>query len=102
VRRLQPRVRDPRAGYDQSLAVLRAAKEGRPAMVTKSSLMLGLGERPEEVEQAMRDIRAAGVDILTLGQYLQPTENHLPVSEYGERFSAPDVCGASRAHAPRQ
>ena len=82
VRRLQGRVRDPRAGYDQSLSVLRAAKQGRPGMVTKSSLMLGLGETEEEVKEALRDIKAAGVDILTLGQYLQPTEHHLPVTEY--------------------
>jgi len=95
VRRLQARVRDPRAGYEQSLAVLRAAKEGREGMVTKSSLMLGLGEREEEVKEAMRDMRAAGVDILTLGQYLQPTEHHLPVTEYvtPEAFDAWRVFG---------
>ena len=86
VARLQARVRDPRAGYEQSLSVLRAARATpRPdgtAVVTKTSLMLGLGERDDEVKATMVDIKAAGVDILTLGQYLQPTEHHLPVSEY--------------------
>jgi len=80
VSRLQSRVRDPRAGYAQSLAVLAAAKEA--GVHTKSSLMLGLGETDAEVEAAMRDMRAAGVDILTLGQYLQPTPRHLAVSEF--------------------
>lgn len=80
VPRLQRRVRDPRANYEQSLAVLRAAKE--VGVYTKSSIMLGLGETDEEVAQAMRDVKAAGVDIFTLGQYLQPTPNHLPVSDF--------------------
>ncbi len=80
VSRLQARVRDPRAGYEQSLSVLRTAKAC--GVLTKTSLMLGLGEEQEEVKQALRDIKAAGVDILTLGQYLQPTEHHLPVSRY--------------------
>ena len=90
VERLQPRVRDPRAGYAQSLAVLRAAKAAKPGLITKTSLMLGLGEQEEEVRATMRDIKAAGVDILTLGQYLQPTEHHLPVSSYvsPEQFDA--------------
>ena len=82
VRRLTPRVRDPRAGYDQSLKVLAHAKRYRPEILTKSSLMLGLGEREEEIREAMRDLRAAGVDILTLGQYLRPTPAHLPVERY--------------------
>lgn len=80
VARLQRTVRDPRAGYQQSLDVLMAAKaEG---IITKSSLMLGLGEEDDEVYQTMKDIKAAGVDILTFGQYLQPTEHHLKVIEY--------------------
>ncbi|KAK9839242.1 hypothetical protein WJX81_003812 [Elliptochloris bilobata] len=80
VERLQRRVRDARAGYVQSLEVLRAAKaEG---VCTKSSLMLGLGETDDEVIDAMLDLRAAGVDILTFGQYLQPTPAHLDVAEY--------------------
>ncbi|CAO2171600.1 unnamed protein product [Urochloa humidicola] len=82
VRSLQRIVRDPRAGYDQSLAVLKHAKNCREGMITKSSIMLGLGETDEEVKQTMIDLRAIGVDILTLGQYLQPTERHLTVREY--------------------
>ncbi len=82
VRRLTPRVRDPRAGYDQTLRVLEHAKKVRPEVLTKSSLMLGLGESDEEIRQAMRDLRAVGVDILTLGQYLRPTQHHLPVERY--------------------
>ena len=82
VRRLQSVVRDPRATYDQSLEVLRRAKSIRPDLFTKSSLMLGLGESREEVLGAMRDLRAVGVDIVTLGQYLRPSDWHLPVLEY--------------------
>lgn len=82
VRRLTPRVRDPRAGYDQTLQVLAFAKRYRPEVLTKSSLMLGLGETDEEIRQAMRDLRAVGVDILTLGQYLRPSPSHLPVERY--------------------
>lgn len=84
VRRLQPHVRDRRAGYDSSMAVLAAAAEvGHPAGVyTKTSLMLGLGETDTEIREAMADLRAAGVDVLTLGQYLRPTEHHLSVVEY--------------------
>ncbi|EFN56450.1 hypothetical protein CHLNCDRAFT_10627, partial [Chlorella variabilis] len=80
VDRLQRRVRDPRAGYVQSLEVLRAAKAC--GVYTKSSIMLGLGESDEEVVDTMLDLRDAGVDILTLGQYLQPTQHHLPVAEF--------------------
>ena len=82
VRRLTPEVRH-RATYDRSLTVLRKAREraGRP-LYTKSGLMLGLGETRDEVLEAMRDLRAAKVDILTLGQYLQPTLKHLPVREF--------------------
>jgi lipoic acid synthetase len=80
VERLTPRVRDRRAGYRQSLEVLRFYKRG--GMRTKSSLMLGLGETRAEVLQAMRDLRAEGCDILTLGQYLRPSEKHLPVEEF--------------------
>jgi lipoyl synthase len=85
VQRLTHPVRDPRAGYHQTLSVLRAAKAHRPALLTKSSLMLGLGETDAEIHQAMLDLRGAAVDILTLGQYLRPTPNHLNV----ERFVAP-------------
>ncbi len=82
VRRLTPRVRDPRAGYDQTLRVLEHAKKVRPEVLTKSSLMLGLGESDEEIRQAMCDLRAVGVDIVTFGQYLRPTQHHLPVERY--------------------
>jgi len=82
VERLTPEVRDRRAGYRQSLGVLQAIKELDAGIYTKSSLMLGLGETADEVLQAMRDLREAGVDILTLGQYLQPTRGHLEVREY--------------------
>ncbi len=87
VRRLTPEVRDARAGYDQSLDVLRFAKEyAREAldvpMYTKSSLMVGLGETQEEIGQAMDDLRAAGVDFLTLGQYLRPSEQHIAVDDF--------------------
>lgn len=83
VRRLTPAVRS-RATYDRSLSVLKKVKErqGGRRLHTKSGMMLGLGEREEEVMQAMEDLRAAQCDILTLGQYLQPTLKHLPVVEY--------------------
>jgi lipoyl synthase len=95
VRRLTHPVRDPRAGYDQTLAVLRAAKAHRPQVLTKSSLMLGLGETDAEILETLRDLRAHGVDIVTLGQYLRPTANHLPV----ERFVAPAQFDEYRAAA---
>ena len=89
VRRLTPHVRDKRAKYDRSLEVLRHAKKHSPDRYTKTSLMLGLGESVEEVEAAMEDARAAGVDIFTMGQYLQPSKKHLPVTEFisPERFA---------------
>jgi lipoyl synthase len=86
VRRLTHPVRDPRASYDQTLTVLKHAKTFRPDVLTKTSLMLGLGETDEEIATAMDDMRTAGVDILTLGQYLRPTLNHLPI----ERWVAPE------------
>ena len=82
VRRLTHPVRDPRAGYEQTLGVLAHAKQHRPAVLTKSSLMLGLGETEAEIHATLEDLRAAGVDIVTLGQYLRPTLNHLPVQRY--------------------
>jgi lipoyl synthase len=90
VRRLTPVVRDARAGYDQTLAVLAQMKREFPAVFTKSSIMVGLGEAEAEVEEALRDLRAAGVDIVTFGQYLRPSAWHLPVAEWitPERFGA--------------
>jgi len=82
VRRLTHPVRDPRASYEQTLAVLAHAKAYRPDVLTKTSLMLGLGESDEEILQCMDDLRAAGVDILTFGQYLQPTANHYRIERY--------------------
>ncbi len=93
VRRLTQRVRDPRAGYEQTIEVLRHAKAHRPSVLTKTSLMLGLGERDNEIVQTMQDLRRANVDILTLGQYLRPTPNHLPV----ERYVTPQEFEAYRA-----
>jgi lipoate synthase len=105
VERLQPFVRDRRASYRQSLATLAEAKraprsrvgadgtvEALPPLYTKTSLMLGLGEARGEVLQAMRDIRAAGVDVLTLGQYLRPTVNHLAVVECVAPLSIRTFC----------
>ncbi len=82
VRRLTHPVRDPRAGYDQTLRVLQHAKRHDPRVLTKSSLMLGLGETSDEIAQTLDDLRAASVDLLTLGQYLRPTLNHLPVQRF--------------------
>ncbi len=82
VRRLSPSVRDRRCGYDLSLEVLEAAGAMRPGLVTKSSLMLGLGETEREIDEALADLRSAGVEVLTLGQYLRPSRRHLPVREY--------------------
>ncbi len=86
VKRLTHPVRDPRASYEQTLKVLSHAKQHRPAVLTKSSLMLGLGETEVEICQTMDDLRSAGVDLLTLGQYLRPTVNHLEV----QRWVTPD------------
>ena len=82
VKRLTHPVRDNRAGYRQTLNVLTFAKRYRPEVLTKTSLMLGLGETDEEIIETMDDLRACQVDILTLGQYLQPTKNHLPIHRY--------------------
>ncbi|GAB6148384.1 lipoyl synthase [Stetteria hydrogenophila] len=82
VRRLTPHVRDPRASYERSLWVLREAKRLNPRLVTKSSILLGFGETVEEVLEAMRDLREAGVDILVLSQYMRPSRRQLPVAKY--------------------
>ncbi|MEX1668272.1 lipoyl synthase [Zhongshania guokunii] len=82
VKRLTHPVRDPRAGYQQTIDVLAHAKLYKPEVLTKTSLMLGLGETDQEILETMDDLRAANVDILTLGQYLQPTVNHLPIERY--------------------
>ena len=82
VSRLTKRVRDPRAGYDQTLEVLSYAKQHSPSVITKTSLMFGLGETEEEILKTFDDIKGTGVDVLTLGQYMRPTENHLPVEKW--------------------
>ena len=82
VRRLTHPVRDPRASYEQTLRVLAYAKRVRPEVLTKTSLMLGLGENEAEIKETFDDLRAIGVDIVTLGQYLRPTSAHLPVERY--------------------
>jgi lipoic acid synthetase len=81
VRRLHDRIR-PAFGYERSLGVLRFAKRHRAGQITKSNLILGMGESPDEVTEAMHDIARAEVDILTMGQYLQPTGFHLPVDRW--------------------
>jgi len=90
VLRLTPRVRDHRCSYARSLDTLRTAKRLQPGLVTKSSIMLGLGESEREVEQAMDDLREYGVDVVTFGQYLRPTLLHLPVRDHitPARFAA--------------
>ena len=82
VKRLTHPVRDPRAGYEQTIAVLAHAKAFKPSVLTKTSLMLGLGETDAEIAECMDDLRAANVDLLTLGQYLRPTVHHLPIQRY--------------------
>ncbi len=82
VRRLTPSIRDRRAGYDQSLSLLKFVKSSNPGQITKSSIMLGLGETDEEVLSTLRDLRDAGVDIVTLGQYLRPSVKQIEVTEY--------------------
>src|ERR1700729_873611 len=98
VRRLTPSVRDKRAGYDRSLAVLAHAKRRAPQRYTKTSLMLGLGETAGEIEDAMDDARGAGGDIFTMGQSLQPSKRHLPVVEFvpPDRFERLGALAARR------
>lgn len=95
VRRLTHPVRDRRASYEQTLAVLQHAKRYRSDVLTKTSLMLGLGETDAEILETLDDLRAVGVDLLTLGQYLRPTVNHLPV----QRFVTPEEFAAYREAA---
>ncbi len=82
VKRLTPKVRDARASYVQSLSVLKMIKDIDSKIYTKSSIMLGLGEKKDEVLQTLSDLRAARAEMVTMGQYLQPTLKHLPVAEY--------------------
>ncbi len=82
VRRLVPHVRDPRCDHDLSLNYHRIAKRLKPSIISKSSIMLGLGEEKSEVIEAMKELLDAGVEVVTIGQYLQPTKNHHPVVRY--------------------
>lgn len=97
VPRLYRRVR-PGTRYERSLEVLRMSKEIDPAVKTKTAIMLGLGEEESEIKQTMADARAHGVDIFTLGQYLQPTKDHLPV----ERFVHPDEFRTYKVHGMQE
>jgi lipoic acid synthetase len=86
VKRLQKKIRDPRATYQQSLSVLKNAKTLNPTLYTKTSIMVGIGETEEEILAAMDDLLEIRVDFLTLGQYLQPTPLHFPI----KRFISPE------------
>ncbi|KAI7218024.1 Lipoyl synthase [Hortaea werneckii] len=79
---LTPMVRDRRAKFRQSIEVLRAAKEAKPELITKTSIMLGLGETEEQLWATLRELRAVGVDVVTFGQYMRPTKRHMKVEEY--------------------
>ncbi len=82
IERLQWLVRDPRANYNQSISVLTKAKKYNPKLVTKTSIMLGLGETDDDILRTMEQLRENNVDCLTLGQYMQPTKRHLKVNEF--------------------
>ncbi|KAL4821060.1 mitochondrial Lipoyl synthase [Aspergillus spinulosporus] len=82
VEALTPHVRDRRATFQQSLRVLEAAKKAKPSLITKTSLMLGLGETEEQLWDALRQLRAVNVDVVTFGQYMRPTKRHMAVHEY--------------------
>lgn len=82
VEALTPQVRDRRASFQQSLRVLEAAKRAKPSLITKTSMMLGLGETEAQIWDALRQIRASDVDVVTFGQYMRPTKRHMPVHEY--------------------
>jgi lipoyl synthase len=97
VPRLHPRIR-PAFGYTRSLDVLRFAKRHKADQVTKSNLILGMGETPQEVRSSMHDIADAGVDVLTMGQYLQPTRFHLPV----DRWVTPDEFAEYATYGERE
>jgi lipoyl synthase len=104
VRRLHGRIR-PAFGYERSLGVLRLAKELRPGQITKSNLILGMGERPHEVAEALGDLHDAGCDLVTMGQYLRPTALHLPVDrwvtpeEFAEHKRAGEAMGIPHVEA---
>ncbi|TID17568.1 mitochondrial Lipoyl synthase [Venturia nashicola] len=82
VEALSPQVRDRRANFRQSLRVLKAAKEAKPSLITKTSIMLGLGETEDQLWQALKELREVDVDVVTFGQYMRPTKRHMKVEEY--------------------
>lgn len=82
VKSRQARVRDRRAGYEQSLSVLKHAKKTVPSLITKTSIMLGVGEKEEEIYECLKDLRENEVDVVTFGQYLRPSRRHMPVDRY--------------------
>jgi lipoic acid synthetase len=100
-RRLTPSIRDAKCSYDRSLDVLRHAKEASPERLTKSSIMVGVGESDDEVVETLSDLRGAGVDVVTVGQYLRPSPKHAPVDRYvpPERFSEFERMGLSLGFA---
>ena len=104
VRRLYDRIR-PAFGYERTLGVLRIAKRLRTGQITKSNLILGMGERPEEVAGALADLRDAGCDVVTMGQYLRPTDLHLPVGrwvtpeEFAQHKRAGEAMGIAHVEA---
>lgn len=95
VEALTPQVRDRRATFRQSLSVLKAAKEAKEGLITKTSIMLGLGETEEQLFEALRELRKIDVDVVTFGQYMRPTKRHMPVHEY----ITPDVFEVWRQRA---
>lgn len=96
VRRLTPVVRSRHASFDQSLAVFRRVRAMQPDVYTKSGLMVGLGETHDELLETLRELRAADVDILTIGQYLRPSADHLPVARYYEPGEFDDLAATAR------
>lgn len=82
--RLDSKVRDPRASFEQSKRILEVAKKLRPDLLTKTSIMVGVGETDDEITEAMKDLRSIDVDLLTIGQYLQPSDRHLPIDRFPE------------------
>ncbi len=82
VKRLTPHIRDRRCGYERSLNVLKECKKLAKDVLTKSGFMVGLGEEKDELTETLKDLKVAGVDVVTVGQYLQPTKKHMPVQRY--------------------
>ena len=97
VHRLQRKIRDPRCSFERSLETLSSARRAMPTVVTKSSLMLGLGETHAEILESMEQLLQADVEILTLGQYLRPSPNHAPVRDFIEPQAFRDLAAIGRS-----